>query len=457
MKARTPSLSGDSLLQSIRDHFKLVEDHRDTSRIRISISDFLMAGFSIFSLKFPSLLNFEQKMRERGLASNLAPIYGMVEIPSDTHMRSVLDEVNPESLAPVFKKLFQKAQESKRLEEFKFLSGKYLLSIDGTQYYSSNEIFCDSCMCKNTRGDDEEGVNYFHQLLAGCLVHPEKKTVIPFCPEPIRKQDGVEKNDNERPALKRFLSRLRRDHPKLPLILTTDALHSTGPMIRELRLYDINFILAVKPGSHEKLFEGVTKWEAQGKVKYWTQEEIIGTKIKKKRVHHFRYVNGILLNFANLDIGVGFLEYWETTTWVNRKGKLKEIKYHFSWITDFEINDTNIMQLMRGGRARWKIENETFNTLKNQGYDLEHNFGHGNKNLSVVFAYLMFLVFLFDQLQELGCKRFKTALRDQKRKIYLWEFIRGLFTSSYIMKITFKNWADFLEHAIGPPGKLAPP
>jgi hypothetical protein len=123
MKARMPSLSGDSLLQSIRDHFKLIKDHRDPSRIRIALSDFLMSGFSIFCLKFPSLLQFEEQMREGNFASHLAPIFNLIEVPSDTHMRSVLDEIDPESLAPVFKKLFNKVQESKRLENFQFFDG----------------------------------------------------------------------------------------------------------------------------------------------------------------------------------------------------------------------------------------------------------------------------------------------------------------------------------------------
>ncbi len=109
------------------------------------------------------------------------------------------------------------------------------------------------------------------------------------------------------------------------------------------------------------------------------------------------------------------------------------------------------MELMRGGRARWKIENETFTTLKNQGYEFEHNFGHGNKNLSTVFGYLMFLSFLFDQLSQLGCKTFQAALKNHKRKLYLRDYLRGLFTLSYDMRITFESWTDFLEKAIRSP------
>jgi len=444
------SLSGDSLLQSIRDHFELVKDYRDPSRIRIALSDFLMSGFAIFCLKFASLLEFEEEMRGKKMASHLSPIFKLVEVPSDTHMRSVLDEIDPENLAPIFKKLFNKVQEGKRLEDFRFLDGAYLISVDGTQYFSSREIHCDSCMSKKTN-DEDSGLLYYHQMLAGCVVHPDQKVVIPFCPEPMRRQDGNDKNDCERAAMRRFLDRLRADHPKLPVIIIADALHATGPLIRDLRLFDANFILGVKPGSHVKLFEGIENWATRDKLKFFTFEETIGQKIKKKRVHHFRYTNKILYNFSDLHLSVNFFEYWETTTWVDPKGRAKEETVHFSWVTDFEINDDNIMQLMRGGRARWKIENETFNTLKNQGYEFEHNFGHGNKYLSTVFGYLMFLSFLFDQISQIGCKTFQTALKRRKRKKYFWERLRSLFILSYDLEVTFNGWIDFLERSIGPP------
>lgn len=451
MKTGMSSLGGDSLLQCIRDHFKLVKDHRDPSRIRISLSDFLMSGFSIFCLKFPSLLQFEEQMRERKMSSHLSPLFKLNDVPSDTHMRSVLDEINPESLAPVFKKIFKKAQVNKKLEAFRFFTNWYLVSVDGTQYFSSREVCCDSCMSKKTNADIEDDILYYHQMLAGCVVHPNQDCVIPLCPEPMRRQDGNDKNDCERAAMRRFLDRLRADHPKLPVVIVADALHATGPLIRDLRLFNANFILGVKPGSHVKLFDGVENWAGRDKLKYFTVEEIFGEKIKKKRIHHFRFANKILFNFADLNMSVNFLEYWETTTWIDPKGRAKEEKVHFSWVTDFEINNENVMELMRGGRARWKIENETFNTLKNQGYEFEHNFGHGKKNLSTVFGYLMFISFLFDQISQIGCKTFQAALKCHKRKKYLREYLRSLFMLSYNLPVSFKSWIDFLERAIGPP------
>jgi hypothetical protein len=82
------------------------------------------------------------------------------------------------------------------------------------------------------------------------------------------------------------------------------------------------------------------------------------------------------LNDTHFDLEVNFLEYWEHAP----DGSVQ----HFSWVTDLPVDDSNRMTLMRGARARWKIENETFNTLKNQGYHFEYNFGHGNQHLSTV-------------------------------------------------------------------------
>lgn len=87
---------------------------------------------------------------------------------------------------------------------------------------------------------------------------------------------------------------------------------------------------------------------------------------------------------------------------------------------------------MRGGRARWKIENETFNTLKNQGYNLEHNYGHGQQHLATVLGFLMMLAFLVDQVQELGCRLWQAARAHFRSRTSLWERLRVLFTGFYI-------------------------
>jgi hypothetical protein len=135
-------------------------------------------------------------------------------------------------------------------------------------------------------------------------------------------------------------------------------------------------------------------------------------------LHRFRFINDMPRNESNTDVRVNFMEYWEMGT---------EQVQHFSWVTDLRVSKRNVYRLMRGGRARWKIENETFDTLKNQGYHFEHNYGHGEQSLSVVFAMLMMLAFLVDQTQQRCCALFQAVWAKLGSKRLLWERMRALF------------------------------
>jgi len=118
----------------------------------------------------------------------------------------------------------------------------------------------------------------------------------------------------------------------------------------------------------------------------------------------------------------------------------KKVKRHFSWTTNIKLSKTNVYYIMRIGRSRWKIENETFNTLKNQGYNFKHNYGHGKKNLSVVFAMLMMLAFLVDQIQQVWNMLFRAAWQETKTKKSLWEKVRQKFNEFDVpsMEIIYK-------------------
>lgn len=400
-------LSASGLFGVLRTGFEKIRDHRAVEMVKISLADTLMSAFAMFSLKDPSLLAFDKRRQTDG---NLKRVYGMEQVPCDTQMRTTLDDVEPAEIKEVYKAVFRELQRGKELEKFVFMEGSYLLSLDGTGYFSSKKVHCENCLEKVSKKTGD--VTYSHQMLGGAIVHPKRKEVIPLAPEPIIKQDGETKNDCERNAAKRFFEQLRRDHPHLPLIIIEDALSSNAPHIRELEKHDLHYILGVKEGDHAYLFECVEVAHQAGRT---TEIEISGAGLK----HQFRFINQVALNKSNPDLLVNFVEYWE----VKKDGK----KRHFCWITDFTVTSNNVFKIMRGGRARWKIENETYNTLKNQGYHFEHNFGHGKKNLSVVFALLMMLAFLVDQAQLLACRLFQAVLKKEGSRRGLWEHVRALF------------------------------
>jgi hypothetical protein len=398
-------LSADALFRVVRSGFAAISDYR-LSDTEISLTDALMAAFALFSLKSPSLLAFD-KHRVEG---NLGTIYGIDHVPCDTQMREILDPVSPASVRPLFKSVFGQLQRGKALEAMRFLEDYYLLALDGTEYFSSKTIHCASCLQKTHRNGS---ITYYHQMLGAALVHPDQRAVIPLMPEPIIKQDGTAKNDCERNAAKRFIAKLRKDHPHLKFIVTEDSLSSNAPHIEALHGHGLHYILGVKDGDHAYLFEQVQAAAQAGRVTAYERHDRAACV-----VHRFRFVNDVALNTSHRDVRVNFIEYWEV-------GEHKV--QHFSWVTDLRVSPRNVYHLMRGGRARWKIENETFNTLKNQGYHFEHNYGHGTKNLSVVFATVMMLAFLVDQTQQLCCTLFQAVWAKLGSKRLLWERMRALF------------------------------
>ncbi|OGO33450.1 MAG: hypothetical protein A2Z03_10840 [Chloroflexi bacterium RBG_16_56_8] len=147
-----------------------------------------------------------------------------------------------------------------------------------------------------------------------------------------------------------------------------------APHIREIRKHGYHFILGVKPGDHAHLFEQVALARQAGRT---TEYEVRQGKTR----HRFSFVNGVPLNQSNPDLLVHFVEYWEIRP---------DHTPHFSWVTDFTVTPLNVMTIRRGGRARWKVENETFNTLKNQGYHFEHNYTLEFKSMEELFHAILY-------------------------------------------------------------------
>jgi hypothetical protein len=414
-------LSTKGLLEIVRNAFQKVKEtkkHRDGA----SLVDCLMSGLAVFQMKIPSLLSYDNTKETTLVKHNLSTLFGVNFAPSDSYIRERLDKVEPRELRRSFKDVFRATQRGKILEPFIFLANRYLMLVDASGFFSSNEVRCEGC-CEKRHSNGE--ITYYHQILAAALVHPDHKEVFPFCPEPIIKQDGRVKNDCETNASYRLLEDFKREHPHLKVIVSGDAIYSSGPFISKLKELDMQYIIGIKPQGNKSLFDWVTGIELENY-----------KMVKDGTTYEFSWVNGVPLNDTYPDLLVNFLDC--------KIDDPKTEKKHFSWVTDITLCKENVFEISRGGRARWKIENETFNTLKNQGYNFEHNYGHGYENLSTVFAMLMMLAFYIDQVQQKACGLFQGALTFCKSKKALWEKMRSLFTEYYI-----DNWVD-LFYAMRP-------
>lgn len=422
-------LSAPGLLQAVRASFSYAKTPTLRAR-KFTLPDCLMSGLSIFGMKSPSLLQFDENQAEPQVRHNLRTLYGVKEAPCDTQLRERLDKVDPESLGRAYKALLRLAQRSGALKHFKSLKGYYPVATDGTGVFSSHDIHCENCCIKNHR---DGTVTYHHQILSAVMVCPGVKQVLPLISEPIVKQDGVAKNDCELNAAKRLYPKLRTMHPKLKMLVLEDALYANVPHLEELQRLNFRYVICVKSGGNKALFE-------------WVKTGRTHLKVRKGNVtYHLSWFNRAPLNDAHPDFKVNFLECYEVH--YNPKTKKESDPIHcWTWITDIFINTKNALDLAKSGRTRWRIENETFNTLKNQGYHFEHNFGHGNTHLSTVFTHLMMLAFLIDQIQELCCKAFQAAA-ERYRKCRLRERMRNNFINFF-----FDSWADFLNYIVDPSG-----
>jgi len=406
-KRRKKQSSFSYLLGQVQAVFATIADHR-RNNASIGMVDVLSSGFAMFSLKSSSLLSFEKRSQaEKG---NLRRLYNIGKLCSDTQMREVLDRVDAATLQTGFARLYDLLKECRIIREYSYWQGKPIVSVDGVEHFSSQTVHCKQCLQKQHK---DKQITYSHQMLSAVLVHPNKREVFPMRCEPIINTDGRTKNDCERNAAKRLLTGMTQSYANESFVWVADALYANGPYIKALLADGHSYIIGIKPEGNKGLFGQFAARQQRGKVGSFSYSDQSGQ-------HHFQWVNNLPLNRSHAELRINMLHYEQR----DRKGK----KTTFSWITDIELRQRNVAKVMRAARARWKIENETFNTLKNQGYHFNHNYGHGQDQLCTVLAYLMMLAFAVDQIRQYADEYFRTLWQGLGTKAKLWQAIRAAFT-----------------------------
>ena len=258
-----------------------------------------MCGLALFALKYPSMLQFDEQHRgaaaDPALQHNLARLYRVATVPSDSSLRRRLERVSPLALQRVFGRVFEVARRHKALMGFQALGGHYLLAMDGTGQFASERVHCDTCCVKRHR---DGRMTYYHQLLAAVLVPPSQSVVVPLAPEPILKSDGVTRNDCEQRAASRLLPAVRRAHPHLKLVVLQDALAATGPYLQQCRELDMRYLIAVQPGSHAYLFDEIGAGAAS---EWFADDGEAGPACDR----HLRLVSDVPLNHTHRDLAIG--------------------------------------------------------------------------------------------------------------------------------------------------------
>lgn len=404
-----PHFTFDNMVVKLQASLSEIEDTRH-SNSQIPLVDTLMCAFAMFCLKDESLNAFMGEFKAR--QANMKNIYKITTRPSDTAIRTIIDPISPDELKPINDMFIKELAEKKVLNSYRYLGKHLLVPIDGTTYFSSSNVHCDCCL--ETHHKDGK-ITYQHKCLAAVIVHPDKREVFPLRTEDIIKEDGATKNDCELNAAKRLIPALVNPLAAThDLLITGDALYGNGPFIQLVQEQGHSFLITIKPGSQGSLFNQLQTLRAADATQ--TKE-----RTKGHILEHYEYANDLFLNGTYPDIKVNMVTYQKIDT---RTGQVLKT---FNFMTNIPLNAGNVEKVVRAGRARWKIENETFNTLKNQGYNYEHNYGHGHKHLATNFCILMFLAFLINQIEQHCDKFFRTAYAIKGTKKALWKNIRKTF------------------------------
>ncbi|MBA3603691.1 MAG: hypothetical protein H0W50_08635 [Parachlamydiaceae bacterium] len=313
------------------------------------------------------------------------------------------------------------------------LPGLYYGAMDATEYFSSKKISCPGCLtCEHANGD----ITCSHKTLQVAIMHPSMSQVIPLMPEAIHNTDGKLKQDCEMNAAKRLIPKLRQEYPKLGFIIGGDALFSKQPIIEDVLSNRMHYFFVAKPDDHEYMMAYIDAARQINGV------HSISCPQKDGKIHRYEWANDVPLNKRKDGIRVN---YFSVTIISMQKDGNEKITFRSSWVTDLVVDKSNVVIFAKIGRCRWKIENECFNTLKNQGYAAEHNYGHGENHLAFNIYLFTLIAFLFHQVFELTDRQYQACRKKFGSKTHLWETLR-----SYVKILVFDTWEKLLDFALDP-------
>ena len=401
------------------------------------MADIGLAAFSMFFMQSPSFLSHQRDLHARRSHSNCRTLFGMEKIPCDNHIRSMLDEVAPECLFGQFNGIVSHLEEHGGLDNFRRLDDRLLIALDGTEYFTSRKLSCCNCSHRERRNGKKE---YFHTMVSAAVVVPGDSRALPLQPEFVTPQDGHEKQDCERAAVKRWLAAWGESHAPLRPVYLGDDLYACQPIVEIIQSLGGDFIFTAKPSSHKTLSE----WLDGAEVNVIERRHGKG---RKKSTIRYRWLNDLPLRDGK---GAAHVN-WFAVEIINAKG---ETTYTNSFVTSIAISESNVADLAECGRARWKIENEMFNVLKNRGYHLEHNFGHGSKYLAATLATLNMLAFAMHTVCDTLEALWQKARKRLGARYRFFDHIRTI-----VCYMIFPNWAALMHTIINAqaPRQTGPP
>lgn len=391
------------------------------------LQDAVRGAFSVFCMQSESFLAHQRALLKQKGRSNLESVFLMASVPSDNHIRNLLDGVPVQHFDAGYSWLWQRLLAANKVAPYQVMGSRLLVGVDGIQFFSSTKIHCEQC----SRQESEGQIRYSHRALTALVVHPEQHEVLPLAPEFLLPQDGTDKQDSELAAAKRWLPRHGPWLREQRAIILGDDLFSHQPLCEVVLAEKLDFIFVCKPSSHETLYSWVAAIERGGKLPEVSRRVWNG---RHGEIWRYRYLNDLPLRAGDDGMRVNWCEL--TVTHEGTGEKL----YHNSFVTSLPLDDQQVQDVTHAGRARWKHENEGHNVLTTRGYHIKHNFGHGKTHLATVLFSLNMLAFFLHTVLHLVDTHYRQIREALGARRVFFEDIRSLMRWQ-----VFASWEALIQ------------
>lgn len=380
-----------------------MDDPRQINKTEYNTAHLFWLGTFMFLMKLGSRRQINFRFNTEEFRGNLNLLSGENNERVADHgtLENLVKQTPPENLSGLKQKMLRSLIRKKTLESNRLLAKYYLIAIDGTGHLTFGEKrHCPYCLTKKVNGK----IYYYHNVLDAKIVTENgfalsaENEMIENTPSAQELSVKKKKQDCELKAFYRLAPELKKEFPQLKICLLLDSLYACDPVFDICDKYGWKYIITFKEGSMPETYA----WYESLKKKHQPENK---ANIKNGKItQRFNWVTGIKYRGPEINI----LECNERKR--SKEGKLTDTR--FLWITNLKINECNFEEIAKGGRLRWKIENEGFNAQKNGGYNLEHSYSQ-NETASKNYYILLQIAHIINQLMEKG-----SLLRKQIRKTF---------------------------------------
>lgn len=331
-------------------------------------------------------------MRSKQTEKNLQILLRMAGLPHGDTLADCFPRINVKQVEWVRTLMIDRLIRMKVVEKYRLFYRYYMIAADASGVLSFHQKHCEHCLeRKNNNGT----ITYYHPVLEMKLV-TENGFAFSIASEFIENPKGWDqdirlKQDCELKAFYRLAKKLKKHFPRLPICLLLDGLYTGAPVFKICEDNGWQYIIVLKDDDLRTV----------------TREFKVLCEITTGNKHRVQDNKGVIKEYS----WINDIEYKTRETSTTRSfflhvldlvvKKNDVMKNHFRWITSLPMNKDNAHTIAKGGRLRWKIENEGFNTQKNGGYNLEHCYAE-NPNSAKVFYLLLQIACIIMRLVELG-------------------------------------------------------